>query len=61
MEENDNINLALLQIGSMPVRPGLPSSATLLFNRPIRSLMPKVSRTSTKYNQDEDNQNKLKM
>ena len=35
IETNEDIHLALLQIRSTPLEPGLPSPATLLFNHPI--------------------------
>ena len=37
-------HIALLQIRSAPLEPGLPRSATLLFNHPIRGIMPILSR-----------------
>ena len=40
-DNNDDVNLALLQMRSTPIAAGLPSPATLLFNRPIRALLPK--------------------
>ena len=36
--------IALLQIRSSPLEPGLPSPATLLFNCPIRGVMPILNR-----------------
>ena len=41
---NNDVNLASLQIRSTPVDAGIPSPATLLFNRPIRSLLPQMNR-----------------
>ena len=38
--------MALMQIGSTPISPVAPRSATLLFNRPARGLLPKFSRLS---------------
>ena len=35
IENNDDIHIALLQIRAMPLEPGLPSQARLLFNHPI--------------------------
>ena len=37
-------HIALLQIRSTPLGPGLPSSATLLFNHPIRDVMSILTR-----------------
>ena len=39
-----NVNLALLLIRSTPIDTGLPSSAILLFNRPIRGLLLQMNR-----------------
>ena len=39
-----DIHIALLQIRSTMLGPGLPSPATLLFNHPIRDIMPVVNR-----------------
>ena len=44
LDNKSNVNLALLQIGSMPIGAGLPSPATLLFNRPISALLPQINR-----------------
>ena len=44
--------LALLQISSSTTGPGLLSPAALLFNRPSRSILPKLSRPSILFNQD---------
>ena len=38
---NNDIYLALLQIQSTPVVPGLPDLSVMLFNRPVIDLMPK--------------------
>ena len=44
LDTNQNISLALLQIQSMPVGAGFPSPATILFNRPIKDLVPQMNR-----------------
>ena len=44
LDTNNNIYLALLEILSTPISPGLLSWAALLFGRPIRGLEPKLSR-----------------
>ena len=43
-----------LQITSTPIGPDFPSSAKLLFNRPINGLMPKVYRKLIYYNNIDD-------
>ena len=43
-DTKSNIHTVLLQIPSTPVRPGLPSPAMLLFNHPIRGIMPITDR-----------------
>ena len=47
-------HIALLQIRSTPLGPGLPSPATLLFNHPIRSIMPTINRPSTGLSNDDE-------
>ena len=59
-DNNTDVNLALIQIRSMPVGPGLLSPATLLFNRPMRGLVPSTSRMLINIDYDEDNYHKLK-
>ena len=44
MEAYQDISLALLQIRSVPLGTGLPSSATMLFSRPVRGLLPQKNR-----------------
>ena len=39
-----DISLVLLQIQSMPVGIRIPGPATILFNRPIEGLLPKMNR-----------------
>ena len=50
---NQDTNLALLQIQSTSMGPGLPSTAEMLFNRPIQSLLPQITRAPI--NIDNDN------
>ena len=54
-----NANLALLKIPSLLGLLGLPSGATVLFNRPSKGLMPRLNRTSI--NGNEDHYNTLRM
>ena len=44
IDNNQDINLALSQICSTPVEAGLLSLAVMLFNGPIRDLLPKMNR-----------------
>ena len=41
--DNDDFNLALLQMRFTPIGAELPSLTTLLFKRPIRALLPQIS------------------
>ena len=59
-DNNNDINLTLLQIGLMPIGTGLPSPATLLFNRPIRALLPQMNREPININADEEHYKALK-
>ena len=43
-DNNNGTDLALLQVRSVPISTGLISSATLLFNRQIGALLPKMKR-----------------
>ena len=42
-DTSHDVYLALLQIYSTPIGPGLPSPAALMFNRPVRGPMKKLS------------------
>ena len=53
-DTNSNANLALLQIGSMTIGSGLPSPASILFNWPIRGLLPQIGRAQILFNNDDD-------
>ena len=52
---NSDVYLAWLQICLTPIGPGLKSPALLMFNRPIRSLMPKHSRPHILFDHNDDN------
>ena len=52
-------NLALLQTISIPIEPWLPSSALLLLNRPISSVMSKISRMPVNFDYDKDHYDAL--
>ena len=47
------MHIAYLQIRSTPLWSGLPSPATLLFNHPIRGIMPIHSRLLISTNNDD--------
>ena len=51
--DTNDVNLALLQIRSTPITIGLPNPAILLLNRPIRGLLPKMSREPININIDD--------
>ena len=46
-ESGRDINMALLQKQTTPLGPGLPSLATLLFNRQVRGIMPVLDHKQT--------------
>ena len=51
-DNNNDVSFALLQVRMMPINAGLPSPATLLFNRPIRALLPLMNREPININAD---------
>ena len=52
-DTNSDIHLALLQIRMMSLGPGLPSSATLLFNQIRRGIMPIINRIQISIDNDD--------
>ena len=46
--------MAILQIRTTPLRQGLPSLATLLFNCHVRGMMPVMDRPPTNVDNDEE-------
>ena len=50
---NNDVNLDLLQTTSMPMGARLPSTTTMLFSRPLRGLLPKMSWEPMKINNDD--------
>ena len=60
LDDNDNINLGLLQMGSKPIGTGLPSPAILLFNRPVRVLLPQICVEPININADDEHCKALK-
>ena len=59
-ETNADIYMSLLKIRLTPVNPKVPNPATLLFNRPARGLLPRLSRTPIIYDNNESNHDALK-
>ena len=61
LNNNDDIKLALLPMGSIPIGVGLPSSATFLFNRPIRALLLlQINKEPINFNADNEHYEMLK-
>ena len=54
-----DINMALLQICTMPLGQGLPSPATLMFNRQVWGNMPVLDCKPIRQDCDDDHHNKL--
>ena len=52
-DTNADPHIALLQIQMTPLGPGLPRLSTLLFNHPIKGIMPIISRPLVGINNDE--------
>ena len=51
-QNNNNINFALLQIRATPIGTGISIPTMLLFNGPIRVLLPQISREPININKD---------
>ena len=60
LDTNNDVNLTLLQIRSTPMSAKLPSPAMLLFNRPIRGLLPQMNRGPININNDDGQNEALK-
>ena len=60
LDTNNDVNLTLLQTRSTPINAVLPSLAMLLFNRPIRGLLPEMNREPIKINNDDAQYEALK-
>ena len=54
METNEDIHVALLKIRSTPLEPELPSPFTLLFNHPIRGIVPIMNRLPINSDNDDE-------
>ena len=54
-DNSKDVNIALLQVRLMPIGGGLPSLATLYFNRPIQALLPQINREPINCNADNEN------
>ena len=59
-DNNDDVNIALLQIRSTPIGRGLPSLAIFLSNRSIRALLSQKSRGPSSFNADDEQYDTLK-
>ena len=53
-DTKSDIHPALLQVRMMPLGPGLPSHATLLFNNPTKGIIPIINRTSISIDNDDE-------
>ena len=53
-DDNDDINLALLQMRSIPIGTGLSSPVTALFNMSIRALLPQTNMEAINFNTDNE-------
>ena len=53
-DTKSDIHLALLQVRMMPLGPGLPSPATLLFNCSARGIMPIINRLPIGIDNDDE-------
>ena len=53
LDNNDGVNLAILQMKSTPVGAGLHGPASLIFNRPIRAMLPHINRGPINFNADD--------
>ena len=53
LDINNNVNLALLLVQAMPIGTGLPSLTMLLFNTPMRDLLPEMTGEPIDINNDD--------
>ena len=53
---NSDTDLALLKVTTMSLGPGLPSLVTLLFNNPIRAMLPIANRLLLSIDNDDEHQ-----
>ena len=51
--DNTDVNLVTLQIRSTPIGARLSCPATMLLNKPIRSLLPEMNRKPLNINNDD--------
>ena len=59
MDSSGDIRMIMLQIHTTPLRQGLPSLATLLFNCPVHSVMPVIDRKPVSVDNDDEHHPKL--
>ena len=53
-DTKSDIHLALLQVITMPLGPGIPSLATLLFNCPTRGIVALINRPPVSIDNDDE-------
>ena len=58
-ESSRDINIALLQICTTPLHPGLPSPATMLFTRQVQGIMPVLDCKPIGHDHNDDHYGKL--
>ena len=59
IKTNEDIHVALLQIRSTPLEPGLLIPATLLFSHPIQGIMPIINRLQINLDNDDKHYEEL--
>ena len=57
---NNDVNFSSLHISSILIDTGIPSPATLLFNRPLRVLLPQIDREPINNTNDDEYYEALK-
>ena len=53
-ETNSDMHLALLQVRTVLLGPGIPNPAKLVFNHPTWGIMPTINRLPTSIDNDND-------
>ena len=53
-DANNDAHVTMMQIHSMLIGPGLPSPAALMFNRPVRGQIPKLTRPLILFDHNDD-------
>ena len=60
LDNNDDVNLALLQIRPIPIWAELPSSDTFLFNRQFTALLLQMNREPISFNANDEHYEAIK-